>query len=170
MNRNLLRLSLGGAFAALLLAGAASLSPASAEDGKIYPSAFCAGALVGNPPIVSFSSDALTNNSTTNSAVVVCPTIKDDVFSAAGLNEAKLHYCKAGAPGFLVDLRSHTSFGTSVAVSSKSDFLGAGCRTFTWGALPGVSEGFYTFMVVIPPSIDGVATKSKLISYRIDEN
>jgi hypothetical protein len=169
MTTNILRLSLGSACSALLLA-ASYVAPASAEDGKVYPSAFCAGALVGNPPIVSFSSDALTNTSTTNSAVVVCPTVKDNVFGSTGLNEANLRYCKAGSPGFLVDLRSHAPFGSSVALSSKSDFLGAGCRTFTWGALAGASEGFYTFMVVIPPSIDGVATKSKLISYRIDEN
>lgn len=50
-----------------LCATLALISTASfAEDGKVYPATFCQGALVGNPPIISYDGPRLTNTSTTN--------------------------------------------------------------------------------------------------------
>jgi len=141
---------------------------ASAEDGKVYPAAFCEGALVGNPPVVSFSVNGVTNNSTTNSAVLVCPAIKDNVTAVTGINEANFRYYKAGQAGVLIDLYSYSAYATSNYLSSKSDFGANGYKTLSWGALGSYSGGFYGFIVVLPNA--PTAPRNRAISYRIDEN
>lgn len=153
------------------LALAASLaSHVSAEDGKVYPAAFCAGSLVGNPPIISVSSDGVTNTSSTYAAVLTCPVLKDIVYASSGTNEANLrYYMGSGASGYLVDFYAYSPYGTSNFLSSRSDFSGtAGYKAFTWGFQRNYSEGYNAFIVVVPPTPG--ARKSSIISYRVDEN
>ncbi|MGB3620228.1 MAG: hypothetical protein WBA20_02685 [Ketobacter sp.] len=139
-----------------------------AEDGKVYPATMCQGSLVGNPPITYNDGRQLKNNSTSNSAVVVCPVIKDNVFSNAGLNEAYMRYYKANSTGFLSTLYSYSAFGTANYVQYKSDFGGAGYKTLSFTPISSYNQGYYQFIAVIPPS--PTSTKSSVISYRVDEN
>lgn len=147
-------------------------SPATvfAEDGKVYPATMCQGSLVGSPPIISYTGNSVRNNSTTNSAVISCPIVKDEVFSVLGANEAYLRYCK-GPAGFNSSLYSYSPFGTSSYVNSKWDFTGAGCsKTISHDPILSYANGYYTMVVVLPPSAAGSGTKTELFSYRLDEN
>ena len=140
---------------------------ATAEDGKVYPATMCQGT-VGNPTNLSYDGTKLVNTSTTYSAVVVCPMIKDDVFSGAGANEAYMRYYKANSTGFISNLYSFSAFGTASFTQFKSDFGGAGYKTLSYTPISSYSQGYYQFVVVIPP---GTSTaKSSVISYRLDEN
>lgn len=146
---------------------AAPLS-AIAEDGKVYPATMCQGSLVGNPSILSYDGTRLVNTSTTYSAVVVCPAIKDDVFSGAGANEAYMRYYKANSTGFISNLYSFSAYGTASFTQFKSDFGGAGYKTLSYTPISSYSQGYYQFVVVIPPGTS--SAKSSVISYRLDEN
>ncbi len=147
-----------------------SASTVYAEDGKVYPATMCQGSLVGSPPIISYTGKSVRNNSTTNSAVISCPIVKDEVFSVTGANEAYLRYCK-GPAGFNSSLYSYSAYGTSSYVNSKWDFSGAGCSKFiSHDPILSYSQGYYTMIVVLPPSAAGAGTKTELFSYRLDEN
>ncbi len=153
--------------AALLIAAATSVQ---AEDGKVYPATMCQGSLVGSPSIISYTGNSVRNNSTINSAVISCPIVKDEVFSITGANEAYLRYCK-GPSGFGSSLYSYSAFGTSSYVNSKWDFGFAGCsKTLAHDPILSYSQGYYTMVVVLPPSSTGTGTKTELFSYRLDEN
>jgi hypothetical protein len=157
------------ASAACALALAAAASPdCFAEDGKVYPASMCQGSLVGSPPITYYDGRRLINNSTTNSAVVVCPVVKDNVFAASGANEAYVRYYKGTAAGVLADLYSYSAFGTANFVQFRSDFGAVGYKTLSFAPIGSYSQGYYSFVVVIPPGPAG--SKSSLISYRLDEN
>lgn len=143
-------------------------TPTFAEDGKIYPATMCQGSLVGNPPITSYDGKQLVNTSTTNSAVVVCPVIKDNTSSLTGANEAYVRYRKGTNTGFLCDLWSYSAHGTSNHVQFKSDFGAPGNKTFSYNPILSFSQGYYSFVCVIPPGPAG--QKSSVISYRLDEN
>jgi hypothetical protein len=148
---------------------ATAFSPASfAEDGKVYPASMCQGSLVGSPPITYYNGTKLINNSTTNSAVVVCPVVKDNVFSTTGANEAYLRYYKGTSTGMLADLYSFSSYGTANYVQFRSDFGGTGYKVFSYTPISSYSQGYYSFIVAIPPGPSG--SKSSVISYRLDEN
>jgi hypothetical protein len=139
-----------------------------ADDGKMYPGTLCQGSLVGNPPITSYEASKLTNTSATNSAVVVCPVVRDSVFSTTGANEAYLRYYKGTSTGMLATLYSYSAYGTSVYSQFKSDFGAPGYRSFNFSPIASYSQGYYSFVVVIPPGEAGA--KSSVISYRLDEN
>lgn len=145
------------------------VSGAHAEDGKVYPATMCQGSLVGTPSIITYTGKSVRNNSTTNSAVVACPIVKDDVFSLTGGNQAMLRFCKPSSQGLNSSLYSYSSFGTSSYLSSKWDFDGAGCRTISHGAISSYSQGYYTLLVTMPPST-AAAQKTEIFSYRFDEN
>ena len=147
---------------------ALSIPVTHAEDGKVYPAAMCEGALVGNPPIISYTGESVRNNSTTNSAVVVCAGIKDNVLGTTGLNEAYVRYYKANTTGFLCDLHSMNAHATAEYVQFKSDFGAAGFKTFSFTPIASYANGHYSLICVIPPS--ATATKHELFSYRLDEN
>ena len=142
--------------------------PAIADDGKVYPASMCEGSLVGNPPIISYTGDSVRNNSTTNSAVVVCPVVKDNVFGTTGANEAYVRYYKGTSTGFLCDLWSFNAHATANFVQFKSDFGGTGNKTFSFSPISSFSQGYYSFICTIPPGPAG--QKSELFSYRLDEN
>ena len=146
----------------------AAVPYAHAEDGKTYPASMCEGALVGSPPVTSYNAVRLTNNSTTNSVVVVCPVVKDNVFAVTGTNEAYVRYYKGTQAGFLADLYSYSVYGTASFVQFRSDFGPLGYRTLSFAPIGSFSQGFYSFLVTIPPGPAG--SKSALISYRLDEN
>ncbi|MET0987524.1 MAG: hypothetical protein ABW034_19185 [Steroidobacteraceae bacterium] len=154
---------------ACALAIAAAAPPyCFAEDGKVYPASMCEGSLVGSPPITNYDGRRLVNNSTTNSAVVVCPVVKDNVFAATGANEAYVRYYKGTTTGFIADLYSFSAFGTANFVQFRSDFGAAGYKTLSYTPIGSFSQGYYSFVVVIPPGPAGA--KSSMISYRLDEN
>lgn len=155
---------------ALLATGIVTTSSALAEDGKVYPATMCQGSLVGSPPIIEYTGKSLRNKSTTNSAVVTCPIVKDSVFSIAGANEAYLRYCKGTLSGLNSSLYSYSAFGTSSYVNSKWDFGAAGCnKTLTHNPIASFAQGYYSMIVVMPPSAAGSGTKTELFSYRLDE-
>lgn len=146
----------------------AAVTTAQAEDGKVYPGTFCQGSLVGNPPITHYDGRHLRNDSTTNSAVVVCPAVKDNVFSTAGLNEAYMRIYKARPTCFISTLYSYSAFGTASYSQNRSDCQNTGYRTLSYSPINSYSQGYYQFVVVIPP---GTSTNhSAVISYRLDEN
>lgn len=154
---------------ACLLIVAATASPyCFAEDGKVYPASMCEGSLVGSPPITNYDGRRLVNNSTTNSAVVVCPILKDNVFSVGGFNEGYLRYYKGAAAGVIADLYSYSAFGTASFTQFRSDFGAVGYKTLSYTPIASFSQGYYSLVVVIPPGPAG--SKSSLISYRFDEN
>ncbi|MES2663310.1 MAG: hypothetical protein V4629_08415 [Pseudomonadota bacterium] len=140
----------------------------AAEDRKVYPAAMCEGAQVGNPPIVSYQSNKLVNNSTTNSAVVICPILRDNIYTTSGANEAYVRYFKGTNTGFIANLYSYSSYGTSSYTQFKSDYGTTGYKLFSYTPISAYSQGFYNFVVVIPPGPTGA--KSSIISYRLDEN
>lgn len=153
---------------------ASSHSYAAEEDGKVYPASMCRDALVGSPPITTYSGLGVENNSMTNSAVVVCPIIKDKVFATEGLNEALVRYFKGSSAMFIADLYSFSIFGNSSYVQFKSDSsTTTGFKTLTYTPIGAYSGGYYVFSVVIPQAAANTAgvpgQKSRLISYRVDE-
>jgi hypothetical protein len=154
-----------------LAAGVAVLAsaPAFAVDGKVYTSQFCQGSLVGNPPIISYTGKSVRNNSTTNSAVLSCPIVKDEVNSLTGSSYSYVRYCKASTTGFLSTLYSYSAAGTSVYQNSKSDFGAAGCKYMYHDPISSYSSGFYNLILVLPPST-AAAQKTEVIAYRFDEN
>ncbi|MET0661251.1 MAG: hypothetical protein ABW110_24190 [Steroidobacteraceae bacterium] len=155
--------------AACVVALAAAASPyCFAEDGKVYPASMCAGSLVGSPPITNYDGRRVVNTSTTNSAVVVCPVVKDNVFAVTGANEGYVRYYKGTTTGFIADLYSFSAFGTANFVQFRSDFGAAGYKTLSYTPIGSYSQGYYSFVVVIPPGPAGA--KSSMISYRLDEN
>jgi hypothetical protein len=154
--------------ACVLAIAATASTVCSAEDGKVYPASMCEGSLVGSPPITSYTGTRLVNNSTTNSAVVVCPAVKDNVFALTGANEAYVRYYKGTTTGFLADLYSFSAHGTANYVQFRSDFGAAGYKTLSYTPISSYSQGYYAFIVVIPPGPAGA--KSALMSYRLDEN
>lgn len=144
---------------------------AVAEDGKVYPAAICEGSLVGNPPIISYNGKSLRNTSTVNSAVVVCPLIKDDVFSTTGLNEVHVRYCKATSSGFNSSLYSYSAYGTSSVSSSKWDFGSSGCgKVLSHPGISSYSSGYYSLILTLPPSTAAASPKTEVFSIRADEN
>jgi hypothetical protein len=159
-----------GSWLAVLVIASAFLgnTQAFAEDGKVYPATMCQGSLVGNPPIIRYDGKQVVNNSTTNSAVVVCPALKDDVFSVTGANEAYVRYHKGTNTGLLCDLWSYSAYGTSHYVQFKSDFGAPGYKVFSYNPIQSFMQGYYSFVCVIPPGPAG--QKSSVISYRLDEN
>lgn len=156
------------AAACVLALAAATSQYCFAEDGKVYPASMCEGALVGSPPIISYDGRALVNTSTTNSAVVICPVVKDNVFGTTGANEAYVRYRKGTATGVLISLYSYSAFGTANYVQTRNDFGATGYKTATFTPIGSYSQGYYHFIVVLPPGPAGA--KSSLISYRLDEN
>jgi hypothetical protein len=158
------------AIASLLILAATASPYCLAEDGKVYPAAMCQGSLVGSPPITSYTGNRLVNNSTTNSAVVVCPMVKDNVFAATGGNEGYVRYFKGTATGIIANLYSYSAFGTASFTQFRSDFAAAtGNRTLSYTPIGGFAQGFTSFIVVLPPG-PAAASKSALLSYRFDEN
>jgi hypothetical protein len=173
MIKNILRSSAGSAAAKsiLTLVACMATTPVSAEDGKVYPASFCADAFPGSPPYVSFNGNGVINTSASYSAVLICPTVKDNIYATSGINEANLRYYKPKVGIVLADLTSYAAYGSSVSSVSRHDDSESspeGYKTFTWPAMTGRAEGYYVFTVVLGNSPS--STKAKLVSYRIDEN
>jgi len=155
---------------AVALAVAGISASAFAQDGKVYPATICEGSLVGNPPIISYTGKSVRNNSTANSAVLACPIIKDDVYSVSGLSQVHVRYCKATSSGFNSSLYSYSAYGTSSFLSSKWDFGPAGCnKVLSHGPISSYSTGYYSLLLVLPPSTAATSPKTEVFSFRADE-
>lgn len=172
MTRQTYRLTISPTILALLATGIVTASPAVAQDRKVYPSRMCQNFSGAGSPLIEYSGMGLRNRSTTASVVVTCPIIKDTVeFSVAGANAAYLRYCKGTSFGLISSLYSFSAFGTSSYVNSKSDFSDAGCnKTLTHDPIASFILGYYSMVVVMPPSAAGAGTQTELFSYQLNEN
>lgn len=143
------------------------------EDGKVYPGSNCHyGANTPSTNVKYDSTGFIYNNSTTNSALISCPIVKDKVFSAAGLNLIKIRYKKAVNSGFRCEILSRNRFGSPVGFQkSKWDFGPPGVKTMTLDDMGGFSRGVYTLSCILPPSKAPVnaANRSGIYNYRIHE-
>jgi hypothetical protein len=143
------------------------------EDGKVYPGSNCHyGALTPSGNVKYDSTGFIYNNSTTNSALISCPIVRDKVFSVAGLNFIKIRYKKPNSTGFHCVVHSRTSFGTAGFQKSKWDFGPGGIKTMILDDIGGFSAGSYTLSCILPPSkapVSNAANRAGIFYYQIHE-
>ncbi len=145
-----------------------------AGDAKVYPGSNCHyGALTPSANVKYDSTGFIYNNSTTHSALISCPIVKDAVFS--GVNELSLiniRYRKPTNVGFHCAIHSRTNSGTGGLQKSKWDFGFAGNKTMSLPTVGGFFKGAYTLSCILPPSkspVSSAANRSGIYNYRIHE-
>ncbi len=132
-----------------------------AEDGKVIPGVACQKSLGAG----SYGGGAVRNNSTTGSLTVECPIVRDTLYG--GINDAyvRLYNSKTGTSACTLHARS--IYGTA-GYSQYKSVNGAGYKTLSFASMSDYNGGHYYFWCAIAPSKSS-SSKSKLISYRMDE-
>jgi len=147
----------------------ALLQTASAEDGKTYPGSNCHPLDQSSAATLSLGFNYIENTSTQYSALVICPIVKDEVFSLTGVNYINIRYDKPSTTGFYCGWYSKSSTGASGYTSSSWDFSAAGnAKSMTLTNTNSYSGGTYQLYCILPPKANNKT--AKLHSYRIDEN
>lgn len=159
------RISQALALGSLVLTGA---SAAHAEDGKVYPGSNCHAYNSASGNITQYGFNYVENTSTSNSALLICPIVKDEVSSLLGVNLIRVRYYKPSDTGFYCSMHSKTATGTGGFTSSQWDFDGAGTKTMTLDNVLSYSEGSYQLYCILPNKVG--SNTAKLHTYRIDEN
>jgi len=147
---------------------------ALAGDAKVFPGSNCHyGALTPSSNVKYDSTGFIYNSSTTHSALISCPIVKDVVFSGVNeLNLVKIRYRKPTSVGFNCTIHSRTNSGTGGLQKSQWDFGFAGVKTMSLPSVGGFLKGAYTLSCILPPSKSPVSTasnRSGIYHYRINE-
>lgn len=134
---------------------------ALADDGKVYTGSSCQGLNTASENLIYRFANYAENTSTTNSALVMCPIVKD-VVAGTRLNYIRVSFTKNSSSGFYCAIYGRTATGGGSYSSSLWDFNGAGTRSFVLSDINGYSSGTYSLYCIIPP-------RGRIQSYRIDE-
>ncbi|WP_250656471.1 hypothetical protein [Alkalimarinus coralli] len=146
---------------ALLCFAPALLTPAHAEDGKVIAGIACQKSL----GVGSVGGGALRNDSTTGSLTAECPIVRDSIYG--GINDAYVRLYNASSSTSACTLNARSIYGT-YGYSQYKSASGSGYKTLSYTPISDVNGGHYYFWCAIAPSTNGA--KSRLISYRMDEN
>ena len=133
-----------------------------AEDGKVIPGIACQKSL----GVGSYGGGAVRNNSTSGSLTVECPIVRDSVYGGISDAYVRLYNSKTGTSACTLNARS--IYGT-VGFSQYKSVSSAGYKTLSFSSISDYNGGHYYFWCAIAPSKSS-SSKSKLISYRMDES
>ncbi len=146
-------------------------SAAQAADFKNYPGATCQPETPANADIIQYGlTGEILNTSTEFSAAVVCPIVRDSVFTPPGDLLAVFVRFRFPSPSLgsaICTLDSRDPFGTSGFMDTRIT-NGNGNVSLTFPALSGVHLGYYSLFCFIPEASDA-DRPSALASYLIVE-
>ena len=137
-------------------------TPGFAADGKVIPGVACQKSL----GVGSYGGGAVRNNSTTGSLTVECPIVRDVVYGSISNAYVRLYNSKAATSACTLNARS--IYGT-VGYSQYKSVSSSGYKTLSFSSISDYNGGHYYFWCAIAPS-QSTSSKSKLISYRMDES
>lgn len=135
---------------------------AHAEDGKVIPGVACQKALGTG----SYGGGAVRNDSTTGSLTVECPIVRDSV--SGGINDAYVRLYNAKTATSACTLNARSIYGT-VGFSQYKSVNSSGYKTLSFASMSDYNGGHYYFWCAVAPSQNN-SSKSKIISYRMDES
>lgn len=151
------------AMAIVLMAGAAQ-----AADFKTYPGAMCQPGELTNASNIEYRfTGEVFNTSTEFSVLVVCPIVRDSVFTPPGdLRAVFVRFSKPNDIPATCTLFSRDQFGTSGFMDTRFT-SGVGNVVMGFPALSGVHIGYYVLSCIVPHAQDD--RPSGIVSYLVVE-
>jgi hypothetical protein len=170
------------ALAIIALLSVSQVTFAQELNRKVYPGTFCQPGTGGGerPPEYRYDERGrILNLSLEQRLEVICPVVRDETASTAGISQARVRFLAAFQPSNDDDsalscfLHSRALYGTQIAVLRETNVgVPAGNRVLRFNQIPSTDQsggpGYFHFRCFIPAR-DETHGVSGIISYWVDE-